>query len=295
MSILITTYEGTHNHPLPVSATAMASTTSAAASMLLSGSSSSSASSQGLTLNATTDLHGLNFYLSDPSRSKQFYLPNTTSMSSAPTHPTITLDLTNSSHNTDPSHFSRFGSNVYSPVPTRSYNLPTSVSFGSLQQTTSLPISWGNYSRGHPLYPNTQPQETNYLHLQNNNHLQQDSIAAATKAITADPNFQTALATALKSIIGGNAVSGSADQGGGDGLGHRSHWINDNLINSIRAHSGLQPAAGCGSSFLNNSTLAVTNKPQLRNNLVFAQPSLPLSNPKNASSTSPQNDNSKLL
>ena len=76
-TVLITSYEGNHNHPLPPAATAMANTTSAAAAMLLSG---SAASKESLTNSA-------GYYSSTIP-----YASMATLSASAP-FPTITLDF----------------------------------------------------------------------------------------------------------------------------------------------------------------------------------------------------------
>ncbi|ESW29679.1 hypothetical protein PHAVU_002G089700 [Phaseolus vulgaris] len=228
MSILITTYEGTHNHPLPMSATAMACTTSAAASMLQCPSLSSE-HGHGLVNSAISSItkfsapnynphNALNFSTYQISRPHQFYFPNS-SISSLNYHPTITLDLTAppTASNSSFPHMPKYSST----------NLNFSSDF-SPPQSIMPPSPWSSYSGyfnsralthninhgGYFLNPGSQNQPLEHLHqpicMTNNNFPQRflpDSIIAATKAITSNPKFHSVLATALTTYVG-NGASG---------------------------------------------------------------------------------------
>ncbi|CAI9286590.1 unnamed protein product [Lactuca saligna] len=165
-SILITTYEGNHNHPLPPAAMAMASTTSSAAGMLLSGSMPSSDGYLGRNL-------------------LPFSSTMATISASAP-HPTITLDLTQSQN---PLQFQRSPGQFQEPF----------------SNPTHLPHIFGQSLYNHSKFSGLQMSENMETSSQPGQLLPPAALTDTVTALTADPNFTAALAAAISSIIGGGA------------------------------------------------------------------------------------------
>ncbi|OEL34197.1 WRKY transcription factor 42 [Dichanthelium oligosanthes] len=190
-TVVITTYEGSHNHPLPPAAVPMAKTTAAAASMLLSGSMPSADGSL---------MAGSNFL----ARAVLPCSSNVATISASAPFPTVTLDLTQPApgaqqqqppQRPDPAQLQAVLAEAARPVPVPQL-------FGQKLYDPSILSAAQAAAAG-----------TNKVAASADAG---DTVSAAA-VIASDPNFPAVLAAAIKSYIGGSSSGGGGGAGGSSG------------------------------------------------------------------------------